>query len=88
MQYRKLNLKTYEPKPRLEIDEGKTLSIFHFICSELVWFGGIILLIFAGVFMSSKGIMELKKKIRQFQIKREKVIDFRKDKPKGRIKLS
>ena len=88
IKYRKINLETYKPKSRVELDHGTTIPIFSFICRELIWFGGFILVIFAGIFMSSKGILELKKKIRHFQQKREKVVDFGRNRHRRLIRVS
>lgn len=77
---KKLNVKTYTPAERLELKKEEAEGFLEYLGLRIMESGGMISLFVSGVFTSALGFFNLKKQIRKFQRKREKILDLRKRK--------
>ncbi len=75
---KKINIQTYNPKRKIDVDKESAIPLLNYFGRELLWIGGLAIVVISGLFMGHQGILRIKKKIRQIQLKREKIIDFRK----------
>lgn len=74
---RKLNVRTYEPKQKIELRTEHALPLVSYIGLKLSETGGGLSLFVHGFFASVRGFFHAKSKIREVQMKREKVLDLR-----------
>lgn len=84
--FRELGIKVYEPKKRIEIKKERAFPILNNVSARLMHLGGIIAIIPGLIFSTIKGFFIAKKKIREIQMKREPVLDLRKNE-KRRLNL-
>ena len=71
-------IKKYEPEKRLEIKKEGVLHYAIHLSSRVSQFGGAFILLISGVVFSILAVFSTKKKIREYQMKKERVLDLRK----------
>jgi hypothetical protein len=74
---KKLNVRVYEPEQRLGLRKEHALPLASYIGSKLSVMGGSFSLFIHGFFASVHGLFRAKSKIREVQMKHEKVLDLR-----------
>ena len=84
---KELGIRVYEPRPKLELKKEHAFPILNEIGHKLLHLGGIIAFIPSLIFTTVKGFFVAKKKIREVQMKYERVLDLRKDQ-KRRLNLN
>lgn len=74
---RKLNVRTYHPEERIDLRKEHAWPIASYLGLKISELGGGISLFTHAFFASVFGFSHAKSKIRQVQMKREKVLDLR-----------
>ena len=74
---KRLNVQTYEPSRKLELRREHALPLVSYIGLKLGGMGGGFSLFVHGCFASVFGFFHAKSKLREAQMKREKVLDLR-----------
>jgi len=74
---KKLNVKIYEPERKLDLRREHAWPLVSYIGLKLSDLGGGISLFVHGFFASVHGFFRAKSKLREVQMKREKVLDLR-----------
>lgn len=74
---KKLNVRTYEPQQKIELRKEHAWPLVSYIGLKLSDLGGGLSLFIHGFFVSIRGFFHAKSKIREVQMKREKVLDLR-----------
>lgn len=76
--FKKLGVKTYEPKKRVELRKEQTLPFLSYFSSKLMYMGGLISFFVSLFFGTIKGFFFAKEKIKAIEMKNAKVLDLRK----------
>jgi hypothetical protein len=71
---KELKIKTYEPQKRIKIHKQEAFSWLHLMGSKFMHMGGGLSLFFSGIFISIRAFFHTKGKLREIQMKNEKVI--------------
>ncbi len=74
---KKLNVRTYVPKQKIDLRAEHALPVASYVGLKLSEMGGGVSLFVHGFFASIAGFFHAKSKIREVQMKREKVLDLR-----------
>ena len=72
-----LNVRTYRPEDKLGLRKEHTIPILNYIGMKLAGFGGVMSVFIHGFFAGLSGFYRTKSKIRESQMKKEKVLDLR-----------
>jgi hypothetical protein len=75
---RHFNLRTYEPEEKLTISGHETFSWLHLLGLKMIHLGGGIALFFSSFFLGIKAYFAARRKLRDIEMKNEKVIYFTK----------
>lgn len=76
---KELGIKTYEPHKSMEIKKEKAMPILSHVGMKLTRLGGLASVIPTLIFSTIKGFFVAKRKIREVQMKNEKVLDLRRN---------
>jgi hypothetical protein len=76
----KLNVKTYRPADKIEVRKEHAIPLLSYLGMRLSELGGFITFFIGGAFAGIRGFFSAKERIRQSQMRHERVLDLRKSK--------